>query len=49
MTRVVRCTCGVEIRDADEPRLIGKVQTHAKEAHDLDLTEEQVRAIMEIE
>jgi predicted small metal-binding protein len=47
--RVVRCTCGVEIRDADEARLIGKVQSHAREAHDLDMNEEQVRAIMEIE
>ena len=49
MTRVVRCTCGVEIRDADEARLIRNVQKHAKEAHDLDMNAEQVRAIMEIE
>jgi predicted small metal-binding protein len=49
MTKVVRCACGLNLRDADEMRLIGRVQRHAKEAHDLDLNEEQVRAMMEIE
>jgi predicted small metal-binding protein len=49
MTRVVRCTCGVEIRDTEESRLVDKVQRHAREAHALDMNEEQVRAIMEIE
>lgn len=49
MTKVVRCTCGLALRDADETRLIGQVQQHAKEAHDLDLNDEQVRAMMEIE
>ena len=37
------------LRDADETRLIGQVQRHAKEAHDLDLNVEQVLAMMEIE
>src|ERR687894_1642023 len=49
MTKVVRCACGLDLHDADETRLIGRVQQHAKEAHDLDLNEEQVRAMMEIE
>ena len=49
MSKVVRCACGLNLRDADETRLIGRVQQHAKEAHDLDLNEEQVRAMMEIE
>lgn len=49
MTRIVRCSCGFELRDADEARLIARVQQHAREAHDLDLNEEQVRAMMEIE
>ena len=49
MTKIVRCTCGVEIRDADEARLIARVQEHAREAHDLALNEEQVRAMMEID
>jgi hypothetical protein len=49
MTKVVRCTCGIELRDADEARLIAQVQRHAKEAHDLTLSDEQVRAMMEID
>ena len=49
MTKVVRCACGLHLRDADETRLIAAVQRHAREAHDLDLNEEQVRAMMEIE
>lgn len=49
MTRIVRCSCGLDLRDRDERQLIAQVQQHAREAHDLDLTEEQVRAMMEIE
>ena len=49
MTKVVRCTCGIEIRDADEGRLVARVQRHAEEAHDLTLDEEQVRAMMEVD
>ena len=48
MTNVVRCSCGLDLRDADVARLIARVQQHAREAHDLDLNEEQVRAMMEI-
>ncbi len=49
MTKVVQCSCGLDLRDADEQQLIAQVQKHAREAHDLDLNEEQVRAMMEIE
>lgn len=49
MSKIVRCTCGVELRDGDEARLITRVQEHAQEAHDLALTDEQVRAMMEID
>jgi len=49
MNRVVRCTCGVEIRDRDEAELVRKVQQHAKGAHDLHMSEEQVRGIVEVE
>jgi predicted small metal-binding protein len=49
MSKVVRCTCGVEIRDADETRLVARVQEHAQEAHHLQLSDEQVRAMMEID
>lgn len=49
MTKVVRCACGLHLRDTDETQLIARVQQHAKDAHDLDLNAEQVRAMMEIE
>lgn len=49
MKKVVRCSCGVEIRANDERALIEQVQTHAKEAHDLNLNDEQVLAMAEIE
>jgi predicted small metal-binding protein len=49
MRRLVRCTCGVEIRAEEERELVTLVQHHAKTAHDLDLSDEQVLAMMEIE
>jgi predicted small metal-binding protein len=39
----------VEIRDSEEARLVRSVQKHAREAHGLEMSEEQVRAIMEVE
>ncbi len=49
VAKVVRCNCGIEIRNTDEKALIDAVQTHAHEAHDLDLSAEQVRSMMEID
>jgi predicted small metal-binding protein len=49
MGKVVRCACGVELRDRDERELIRRVQEHAREAHDLTLSEEQVRDMREID
>lgn len=48
-TKVVRCTCGVELREATDDALVATVQRHAREAHDLDLSREQVLAMAEIE
>ena len=49
MRKMVRCACGMDFRDEDEIALIAVVQQHAREAHDLHLTDEQVRDMMEIE
>ncbi|MDP9472650.1 MAG: DUF1059 domain-containing protein [Chloroflexota bacterium] len=49
MTRVVRCTCGTEVRHADEAELIRQVQQHARDAHDLVLSDDQVRDMVEVE
>jgi len=47
--KVVRCSCGVEMRSRDEDELIRRVQEHARDVHDAALSEEQVRAMMEID
>jgi predicted small metal-binding protein len=47
MIWIVRCACGLDLRDEDEAALIASVQQHAKDAHDLELDAEQVRAMME--
>jgi predicted small metal-binding protein len=47
--KVVRCSCGVEMRSRDEGELIRRVQEHARQVHDVALSEEQVRAMMEID
>lgn len=49
MSKVVRCACGVELRDQNETELIRRVREHASQAHDLDLSEEQIRDMMEID
>ena len=49
MGKVVRCSCGVEMRGRTEDELIRRVQAHARDVHDLALSEEQVRAMMEID
>ena len=49
MELVVRCTCGYEIRHTIEQELIQETQAHAREAHDLALSDEQVLAIVEVD
>jgi predicted small metal-binding protein len=47
--KVVRCSCGVEMRGRDEADLIQRVQEHARTVHEVALSEEQVRAMMEVD
>jgi predicted small metal-binding protein len=49
MRKIVRCACGMELRSHDEAELIRLVQTHAQQAHNLTLSDDQVRDMMEIE
>lgn len=49
VTKVVRCTCGVELREESDDALVERVQRHAREAHELELSREQVLAMMEID
>jgi predicted small metal-binding protein len=41
---IVRCECGFEAR-GKEPELIPVVQKHGREAHNMDATPDQVRAM----
>lgn len=49
MRKIVRCACGLELSDERESELILRVQAHAKDAHDLSLSDDQVRDMMEID
>ncbi|MGC4105984.1 MAG: DUF1059 domain-containing protein [Thermomicrobiales bacterium] len=48
-TLVVRCSCGAEMRDTDEAALIRAVKAHAKEHHQLEFSDDQVRTLIEVE
>lgn len=43
----VSCDCGATIRETDDDALVAKVQRHAKEVHDMDLSREQVLSMAE--
>jgi predicted small metal-binding protein len=49
MNRVVRCACGIEIRGDTDQDLVRLTQEHARLAHDLTLSAEQVLAMAEID
>ena len=41
---IVRCDCGFEAR-GDEAKLVPAVQRHGREAHNMEVTREQVLAM----
>ena len=41
----IECPCGTVLRGADEDGVITQAQSHAKAVHDMDLTDEQARAM----
>jgi predicted small metal-binding protein len=49
MAKIVRCACGLELRSDDEDDLIRLVQEHARERHDLTLSVDEVRDMVEDE
>ena len=42
MAKQVKCDCGKTIREDDDERLVTTVQKHARDAHGMELTPEQV-------
>jgi predicted small metal-binding protein len=45
MEQVIECPCGTVLRADDLASVIGQAQTHAKEVHDMDLTDEQAASM----
>jgi predicted small metal-binding protein len=44
-TKIIRCPCGTVVRADDEASLVAQAQRHARDAHALELTREQVLAM----
>ncbi len=49
MTRVINCDCGFVVRGDSDDELVTAAQAHAKDAHSMDLTPDQVLAMAEPE
>ena len=45
--KLVSCDCGAIIREDTDDRLITRVQEHAREVHNMDLTREQILSMAE--
>jgi predicted small metal-binding protein len=45
MTRIVNCDCGRVVRGDSDDELVAAAQQHAREAHGMELTREQVLAL----
>jgi predicted small metal-binding protein len=43
--RVIHCPCGYVVRAETEDDLVSQATTHAREAHQMDLTREQALAM----
>jgi predicted small metal-binding protein len=41
MAKVINCECGFQVRGETDDELVENAKTHAKEAHDMDITREQ--------
>jgi hypothetical protein len=45
MEQIIECPCGTVLRDADLAAVVGRAQAHAKEVHDMDLSDEQAASM----
>ena len=45
MAKEIQCQCGYVIRAEDDETLVAEAQSHAKQAHDMELTNEQALAM----
>ena len=45
MEQIIECPCGTVLRDDDLAGVVGRAQAHAKDVHDMDLSEEQATSM----
>ena len=45
VARVIECPCGAVIEGSSTADVVTKAQTHAKQTHDMDLSNEQATAM----
>ena len=45
MTKIINCDCGVVVRGDSDDELVAAAQEHAREAHGMALTREQVLSL----
>jgi predicted small metal-binding protein len=45
MSKVIKCPCGTVVRARDDEALVTQAQKHARDAHAMELTREQVLAM----
>jgi predicted small metal-binding protein len=45
MSKVIVCPCGFVIRADNDADLVARAQRHARETHDMELTQEQALAM----
>jgi predicted small metal-binding protein len=45
MTKILNCDCGRVVRGASDDELVAAAQEHAREAHGMELTREQVLSL----
>lgn len=44
--RTIECPCGTVLRGATDAEVIKTAQTHAKEVHEMDLSDEQAASMV---
>ncbi|MGA9275589.1 DUF1059 domain-containing protein [Ilumatobacter sp.] len=42
----IECPCGTVLRGADEDAVVAEAQSHAQSVHDMELTGEQARSMV---
>ncbi len=46
VAKVIECPCGVIIDGEGDAEVVAKAQSHAKETHDMDLSDEQASSML---